>query len=220
MSTPLTFEALRSGTYGRSEIAPQPRPDAAGPSSSPPPTAALSPAAVAPSATAEGPPADQDPRYDETTRWALGVAKQARDDVESLEQNVAQYNSAKASLEDPAQLEAVRAKVGDERLRFHVAFMQRMLESSGRNVQDLTAKISRTYQVSGTPTARDAGGYLQLNAYTLTTGGPGWTSSVSSSGVARVVAGGADVSAQVDNRKMAGGVWSPRAPGQSYELQA
>jgi hypothetical protein len=167
-------------------------------SSSPPSTAAPAAAPIYAKGSAES----------ENVQMATGLAKAARNNIETLNMGSSVYNSATKDLADAARIDAIRKKSGDRYADLFVESSKILQRAGLLMMSGLEDKMRQEFTVTGTPLTRTEDGLFKVGDYVQATSGDGWSVSVKSTGEALAIANGLDVSAQVDDSSATGVRWS------------
>lgn len=143
----------------------------------------------------------------ENVQMATGLAKAARNNIETLNMGSSVYNSATKDLADTAKIDAMRKKSGD---RYADLFVEssRILQQAGlMMMKGLEDKMHQEFTVTGTPMTRTEDGLFKVGDYVQSASGDGWSVSVKSNGQAQAIANGLDVSGQIDDSSATGTRW-------------
>ncbi len=154
----------------------------------------------------------------ENVGMATGMAHSARINIETLNFGVSVYNSAKRSLENTAQLDEIRKVYGDKGVDAHIVLMKRAMVIGAEQINHGQAMMQSDYSVSGTVVTQDSNGFYKPGQYTQEASGPGWSVSVKSTGEAKAIANGLDVSDQVSNKSSTGFNWADEIAKQQEKL--
>jgi hypothetical protein len=138
---------------------------------------------------------------------ATGMSKSARDNIESLNFGISIYNGAKKCLEDTAGIAHIRDVWGEEGAQLHIKCMQRAMQDGLDFMTEGLGAMQNSYNVTGTVLTQDSNGSFKPGQYTQAASGGGWSVSVKSTGEAKAVANGVDVSDQVSNSSSTGFDW-------------
>jgi hypothetical protein len=92
-------------------------------------------------------------------------------------------------------------------------FARRMMKLGLDNLGAAQSTMDGSFSVSGAAVTKTETGEYKSNPYTQSSSGPGWSSSVDSTGRATVIANGVDVSIHVDDGSAGGFRWSDVIPG-------
>ena len=154
----------------------------------------------------------------ENVQMATGLAKAARNNIETLNMGSSVYNSATKDLADTARIEAIRKKSGDRYADLFVESSKILQRAGLAMMSGLEDKMRQEFTVTGTPMTRTEDGLFKVGDYVQATSGDGWSVSVKSTGQALALANGLDVSAQVDDSSATGMRWSQ--VGHSVDIAA
>lgn len=154
----------------------------------------------------------------ENVGMATGMAQSARINIETLNFGISVYNNAKSGLENTAQLDRTRQVYGEKRTQLFVDHLKAMMALGLQQMNHGQAMMQSDYRVSGTVVTQSDTGFYKPGQYTQNASGAGWSVSVKSTGEAKAIANGVDVSDQVSNASSTGFNWADVIAKQQEKL--
>lgn len=144
----------------------------------------------------------------ETVTMATGAAEIARQNMETINFGASIYNGATKELDNTEQLGKLFKAYGEKGLQLLFFCSQMIIRDGLSMMRDGQAAMNLHFKTSGPMLTKGEDGLFKPGQYTATAKGGGWSVEVKSTGEAKAVANGVDVSDQVSDSSSTGFKWS------------
>lgn len=144
----------------------------------------------------------------EAVTMATGMAEVARRNIETTNLGANMYSAAKRALDNTDKLEKFRKAYGAEGLREIILVQEKLMAKGMSYMQTGQEAMKLSFQVSAPMVTQTDTGEFRSGKYTATASGSGWSVEVKSTGEARALANGVDVSDQVKDTSDTGFSWA------------
>jgi len=144
----------------------------------------------------------------EAVTMATGMAEVARRNIETTNLGANMYSAAKRALEDTDMLEKFRKAYGDDGLKEIITVQERLMAKGLGFMKTGEEAMRRSFHVSASMVTKTDAGEYRSGTYVATASGAGWSVEVKSTGEAKAIANGVDVSDQVKDTSDTGFSWA------------
>lgn len=144
----------------------------------------------------------------ENNQMAAGMAKAARNNIETLGLDISLVNGGVWMLNNTERFDDLRARGMGGEVDMMVYISEKWINTGLSWLGSTLRGMNSRFEVAGAPLYRTTEGKLRIGDFTQSAGEAGWSVSVRSTGEAVAVANGRDVSDQVDDSSAWGFRWS------------